>query len=194
MTRVVEMYRSLPRAGRWAALALAGLVAYFAAVEPAVDLTMSLSARADARADAIAEVRSGPKGEDAVTLGLRRFGRVEGPGDPRERGVAFNRRVLEVLEKHGVRNHTSTMRTAPLGRGPLLTALEPAGQRVDRLIREVKFEGPPETVAAVVADLERSPEVASVPRVQVRKAGTGRSVQATVDAEAWVLTQRSAAR
>lgn len=194
MTRLLDLYRSLPRAARWGVLALAGVLAYFVVVEPVVDRTNAWATRADARADAIALVRSGPAEDDAVTLGLKQFGAVLPPGDPRERGDAFRTKVLDVIEKHGVRNHTSTTRNAPLNRGPLLAALAPTNQRVDRLIREIKFEATPETLAAVIADLERTPEVAAVTRVQVRKGENGRVVQATIDAEAWILTKGNASR
>ncbi|MFM9996103.1 MAG: hypothetical protein ACKVU4_09915 [Phycisphaerales bacterium] len=194
MSRLLDVYRTLPRAARWGVLALAGVLAYFVVVEPVMDQTNAWASKANARADAIALVRSGGGAEDdAVSLGLKQFGNVLPPGDPRERAVAFHTKVLEVIEKHGVKNHTSTNRNAPLSRGPLLTALAPANT-VDRLIREVKFEATPETLAAVIADLERTPEVAAVTRVQVRKGENGRMVQATIDAEAWVLAKGNAGR
>jgi hypothetical protein len=194
MNRLADFYRGLPRAGRWGLLALAGLLAYFGVVEPVVDKTGALNARAEARARAIAEVRAGGA-TAAADLGLRQFGVVEPPGDPRERAVAFDRRVLEVLEKHSVERHTSNTKTAPLAPGPLLAALAPANQKVDRRIREIQFETTPETLAAVIADLERIPEVAAVSRVQIRKADDGgRTLRATVAAEAWTLARKGANR
>lgn len=191
MSRAADLYRSLPRPARWGVLAVAGLLAYFGVVEPVVDATSSVNARADARAQAIAEVRSGG-GDDAAALGLRQFGDVAPPGDPRERAVAFDRRVLEVLEKHSVRDHTSTTSTVPLGTGPLLSLLSPSNQRVERRIRQIQFEASPETLSAVISDLERTPEVAAVSRVQIRKAQDGRLVRATVSAEAWLVTRKGA--
>ncbi len=194
MSRLADIYRDLPRAGRWGLLALAGLFAYFGVVEPVVDKTGALKARAEARTRAIAEVRSGGAAA-AADLGLRQFGVVEPPGDPRERAVAFDRRVLEVLDKHSVAKHTSTTRTVPMTPGPLLTALATANQKVDRRIREIQFEATPETLAAVIADLERTPEVAAVSRVQIRKAEDGgRMLRATVSAEAWTLVRKGASR
>ncbi len=194
MSRVSDIYRGLPRAGRWGVWAGAGLLGYFAVVEPIMDKTNALNSRADARAQAIAEVRSGG-GAGAADLGLRRFGHVEPPGDPRERNVAFNRRVLEILETHALKDHASTTRNAPLNAGPLLTALAPSHQKVERHIREVQFEATPETLAAVIADLERTPEVAAVSRVQIRKPeGGGRIVRATIAAEAWSVQKKGNGR
>ncbi len=194
MSRAADIYRGLPRAGRWGLCALAGLLAYFAVVEPVVDKTSTLNSRAQSRARAIAEVRSGGAAA-AADLGLRQFGVVEPPGDPRERAVAFDRRVLEVLDRHTVARHTSTTRTVPMTPGPLLTALATTNQKVDRRIREIQFEATPETLAAVIADLERSPEVAAVSRVQIRKSEEGgRTLRATVSAEAWTLVRKGASR
>jgi hypothetical protein len=194
MSRTADVYRDLPRAARWGLCALAALLAYFVVVEPVVDKTSTLNSRAQARAKAIAEVRSGG-GAGAADLGLRQFGVVEPPGDARERAVALDRRVLEVLEKHSVEKHTSTTKTAPLASGPLLTALATANQKVDRRIREIQFEATPETLAAVIADLERAPEVAAVSRVQIRKSDDGgRTLRATVAAEAWTLVRKGASR
>jgi hypothetical protein len=118
------------------------------------------------------------------------------PGDPRERADAFNRRINEVLKSRGVTDHTGTTRTISLATGPVNTALDASGQRVDRFIRELQFEADPETLASVLADLDRSPEVAAISKVQARKAeeGGGRLLRATVSVEAWVLARKGGSR
>ncbi len=194
MSGLLETYRSLPRAARWGVAAVGAVLGYFVVVEPVVDTTLSLNARADARAEAIREVRIEGASE-STALGLRMHGQVDLPGDARERAVAFDRRVLAVLESHAVKDHTSTTRTVPLTTGPLLAALAPTNQRVERRIREVQFEASPEALSGVLADLERTPEVAAVSRVQIRKGDDGgRAIRATVAVETWVLTKKGTSR
>lgn len=194
MNRLIETFRSLPRWARWSAVAGAGLLGYFAVVEPTLDQVNALNSRASARADAIREVRSGSDG-GADALGVRKHGRVSVPGDPRERAVAFDRRVLEILDRHDVKDHTSTTRVVPMSSGPLLAALAASDQRVDRRVREIQFEASPEALSAVLSDLEQAPEVAAVSRVQVRKGdASGRTLRASVSAEAWILSRKGAAR
>jgi hypothetical protein len=87
-------------------------------------------------------------------------------------------------------------------RGDEVAALIPsgaAGAGVERVVLDLTFEAPPETVMAIVSELEHAREVAAVARVDMRKAearsgesgggGSGeRTVRATISPEAWVLT------
>jgi len=85
----------------------------------------------------------------------------------------------------------------PLGQGPLRDVYG-EGERIDRLVREVQFEGTPEQIAAVVSDLENAPEIAAVSRVQVRRGDqqdtAARMLKVTVAAEAWVVGKKGRAR
>lgn len=196
MSALLARLRALPRAAQWGVWAALALVAYFAIVEPTLELRAAWASKADDKSQALVALARGTREGDEVELGIRRFGVVKPPGDPRERADAFNRRINEVLKSHEVTDHTGTTRTISLTTGPLNSALDASGQRVDRFIREIQFEAAPETLAAVLADLERSPEVAAVSKVQVRKSeeGGGRLLRATVSVEAWVLARKGGSR
>jgi len=189
---------SLPRAARWGLGAVVLFGAYFGVAEPVLDEINRVNGQADVKAAVLASYESadGAMGAAAQTtgLGLRRFGQVEFPGDPESRPVAFNQAVDQVLKKHGISGQTSTSRVAPLGSGPL-TANVGAEFRIDRLMKDIQFQAEPEAVAAVIADLERTPEVATVSRVQVRQVESrdqgGRQVRATIGVEAWLLTRKA---
>lgn len=196
MNSLIRVFRDLPRAARWALLGAVALVAYFGLIEPALDSLNDLNSRADAQRLALMELNTKSAADEQIGLGVRRFGRVLLPGDPQVRPVEFNRKVLAVLEKHGVRNHTNTTRTVPLGSGQLQSELG-SGAQVQRLIREIQFEAAPEAVAGVIADLESTPEVASVSRVQLRRVeaeGVSRLLRATIAAEAWISLSKRGAR
>jgi hypothetical protein len=200
MTDLLDRFAVLPRAARWALVALAVVLLYFALIEPVIDRYNTYSGRADDRLAALRDLRRRAAQGDsgAAALGVRRFGLVELPGDPELRSVAFNRKVTEILQKHGVTRHNSTTRNVPLGAtGPLAGTLG-QNERIDRVVREVQFDAEPEAISAVLADLERTPEVAAVSRVQLRRAsapdGPPRALNATIAAEAWVITRRERAR
>lgn len=196
---IAERFRSLPRSARWLIWGALGLLAYFVIVEPIVERTSRLRILADSRAGQLAKAHSGAvvlaAAQSDIKAGVQRFGMVELPGEPKERSEAFSRRVGEILQAHGVRP-TSTVKETPLGNGPLLGALG-SEYKVDRLVTELQFDASPATVAAVLADLERAPEVAAVSRVQVRKAGpqgdrpVGKVLRTTIAVEAWQLVRKA---
>ena len=68
-----------------------------------------------------------------------------------------------------------------------------ADEELHRLEMELKFECDPDLAMEVIAELERSPEVTSVPRVVLRKSTEGRRVQATISVEAWSIQKRASA-
>ncbi len=191
MTSLLALYHRLPRAGRWLVWGLSMVLGYFLVAEPAVDRYNRLSLRADERATALAALnRPDPASEQAIALARRRFGAVALPGEPGTRVPVLNEKIREVLEGQGVRDYTKSSKTAQLTVGPLVNAL-PRERRIVRLVQEVEFTGTPEQVAAIVADLERVPEVAAVSRVTIRRAPEDagpRMVQAIIAAEAWEMS------
>lgn len=183
-------FRAQSRAMKIAMVGLAAIVAYFAIVEPVLVLTSDARNEADARQASLEKLRKkASDDQDTEVLAVRKFGRIELPADTNSRSLRLNQEVTAVLEKHGVRTHTSSTKIGPIGQGPMQAAVPPTEQ-VSRYVREVQFEASPETVAAVIADLERTPEVAGISRVQLRRGGEtnrdDRVLRATISVEAWV--------
>ncbi len=187
----------MPRAARWGLLFVALLASYFIVIERLIDQINKLNSKADDRIGALVALTHDPSGSAAdIALGVRKFGEVNLPGDEQTRSVAFNRRVSSILEKHKIKDN-STTRKMTLGQGPLKDAYGD-GSRIDRLVREVQFEATPEDISAVIAELENAPEVAAVSRVQIRRGDSrdtaGRILKVTLSAEAWVLSEKGRAR
>lgn len=198
MSLLLRRYEGLPRVARWGVWGVAAVVLYFAVVEPVIDRVNRYASLADAR-QATLEAYERSAGTlraagETTALGQRRHGVVEMPGDPESRPLAFNQAVDEVLKKHGVGEQRTTSRTVPLGTGPL-TLKVGAEYRVDRLMKDIEFQAEPEVVAAVIADLERTPVVAAVTRVQVRQAEDrekgGRRVRVSLGVEAWQIVRKT---
>ncbi len=197
MTNPTNKFRDLPRAARWGIVAVGLLVAYFLVIEPVIDTINKVNSKADDRIGQLVALTHDPSGNAAdIALGVRKFGEVLLPGDEQTRSVAFNRRVSAILAKHKI-NDNSTTRKMPLGQGPLKDVYGDAS-RIDRLVREVQFEGTPEDIAAVISELESAPEVAAVSRIQIRhgdqKDTAGRILKATVSAEAWIVSEKGRGR
>jgi len=190
MGRLLEFYRGLPRSGKWLVWAAVLLVAYFGVVEPALDATARLVVRGDQLARRLDAARddAGERGAQlaAVQLGASRFGDVALPGDPNLRPADLDARIDEILDARGVASHTVRSSAGRLSEGPLTRAL---GQdaRVQTIGRDVTFTASPEVVTAVLADLERAPEVARITRVDLSPADdrASRSVQTAIALEAW---------
>jgi hypothetical protein len=211
MTAVMNWFQTLPRAGKWGVLFAIACAAYFGILEPAMLTTSRLSAKADALDESLSKLDAlGGSGGDAVALSS--FGAPLLPGDPESRQDLVYNAVNTILARHGVRDRDITERQSPLRNedaAALLgsSATAPvAGERsgVTRLILEITFDASPETISAVVADLEAAPEIATISRVKVdrnsgangsrssRGRGSSRNLRATIVPEAWVATsQRS---
>jgi hypothetical protein len=184
-------YDRLPRAGRWALLAVVGVGAYFLVVEPVVDMTVEASGSADAMAARIRSVAA--MGERArgdqqtIALGSRLHGEVELPGPRSERATALNRAVDQALRSAGVSGARTQTTEQNLADGPATRFYGGRGSLV-KLVSTVSFEASPEAFSTVLGALEASPDVAAVTRVIVTRADDGsRKVSATLAVEAWAL-------
>jgi len=197
MGKYLHAIKSLPRAMRWALVGLVAILLYFAAVEPALDRLnkVAYSAEQD-EANLRAFTAQGGAQQKAVQtleLGMSHFGQVEFLGDEATRPFQFNSAVDKILKDNEVLNAKSQTKNQALGQGALTAKMGPEF-RVMRHVRDIEFDATPEAVAAVVAALERSPVVATVSRVHVRKIegreGGERTVHATITAEAWISTKK----
>lgn len=200
MRSIEQTIRDLPRAGRWLLIAAGAFVGYFAIVQPVLDTILNLNGRAaGARSELGYEGRERAAREQAgaeVRAGTGMFGTVAFPGEAAERSQAFNRRINEVLSKNAVTGDRRITRTAPMEPGAM-DAFAGQNKRVDRLIMDIQFNASPEQVSAVLADLESSPEIAAISRVQLRRetgseggAAPGRTLRVNLSAEAWLLSRK----
>ncbi len=201
MTGLPRWFQGLPRAGQWLVMLGVLLVGYFGIVEPVLDATASARARVETLRAAIRSGVDGAGGaksdRDAVELGARLYGEVRLPGEEKAGSEALSKRVADVLRAHGVREYTQADRRLTLPAGPLTREVG-AEHRVERIVKDIQFEASPDALASVLADLERSPEVSAVSRIQFRKAGSGsggrgasaKVLRANMAVESWVLVKK----
>jgi hypothetical protein len=199
MSRYIEAISALPRAAKWALVALVAVALYFTVVERTIDLINAYSAGADLSATTLNKYAASSEPQkralDTLKIGFRTFGDVDFPADQTTRAGAFNSAVDKILKEQKVSAKSRT-KNAPLGAGPLNAKVGP-DQRIERMVRDIEFDATPEAVGAVVSALERSPVVAAVSKVQIRtidsKEKGARQVHAAITVEAWFLSSKKGA-
>lgn len=196
--------RALPRSARWLVGAVVAFASYFLVVEPALEWKLGIDAKSDRVATRLDAFRRGESARatarEAIDLGVRRITSVAFPEEQAARSQVFNRRIDDIFGKHGVRDRTTRTRTSPLPRGPLDPAPPapshiPPNTRLERLIADIQFTASPESVSALLADLEQTQEVAAVSRVSLEKpsgerGSSERVLAVNLTVEAWVLVRR----
>ncbi|MCC6229281.1 MAG: hypothetical protein IT432_08655 [Phycisphaerales bacterium] len=196
-------FNSMPRAARWLIAFVAGLGAYFLVIEPALDSTLRMNSSSEQIESHLRGASTSDQGFVSalgqVDSGTQRFGTVNLPVESTAGSEAFNRRIAEILKAHGVRDSTASDREVPVASGPLTQVYAPDNMRLDRLVKDLQFESTPDTVARVIADCERAPEIVAVSRVQITKLQSGRgvpagTVRANITVEAWKLSRKGRAR
>lgn len=199
---LIDRYKTLPRSARWLGWLVAIVVGYFAIVEPLLDWRTSLNTKADAlaasldRENELASAASSAGSTVAVSHAM--FGSPMLPGTDAVRKQAFSSRVNAILRDHQIIARI-TERQIPL-RDPQAAALVDPEFRVERLVLDLSFEASPETVAKLLADLEKAEEVSGVGRLSVRKVtdaprgskDPGRLVRAQISVETWLAVKSTA--
>jgi hypothetical protein len=194
MSRYWQSFSALPRAAKWALTGLVVVALYFLVIERMMDLINVINGKADISANTLSKFAASSEPQkhalETLKLGFRTFGDVDFPADQAARTGAFNSTVDRILKEQRVSNAKSRTKNAPLGQGPLANKLG-SDQRVERVVRDIEFDATPEAITQVIADLERSPVVATVSKVQIRSVDTkdksSRQLHAALTAEAWVL-------
>lgn len=199
MSALSDRWAVLPRAARWLIMAGAFVAAYFVVVEPALVWTERLDTKADILQSGLERERErrGAESDAGQTLarGASQFGDVLPPGRAERSGV-LNARIEEALRGRAVSGLSIKARAPlPLGRASMAGVIG-ENEQVQRLILDLDFEAPPEVAMSILAELERSKEVASVGRVILRRVEKDgqKLVQASVSPEAWIIAPRGERR
>lgn len=195
-------YRALPRAMRWALWALAIVVIYLTVLDPyVIGKAAQLHTKASETAASLEKLNkqaASSQWQDAVNS-VTKFGEaalsdVDATGQGGDEShVAFNARITAVMQGHKIANYQKNNRLVAMGEGPLKRSINIASEQVDRVQAEIKFDASPETFAAVLADLEKAPEVSAISEVDVRRAerdASNRMLQVTIKAETWSITRK----
>lgn len=186
----------MPRALKWAVFAIAFMLLYFAAVEPALGHLDRANARADVLRiqldDLQQQLRERESNMAALGRGLQEHGPVLAPGSADDRGDAVYDLLREVTTDLGI---LDGWRFVPgeLGfQSPILERefVQPSEELV-RLTFTFSFEASPEDVMETIARFEASPAVQSISSLRI---GLGQDDRRTLSVqmvlESWAVKQR----
>ncbi len=196
MARLIERWRSLPRAVRWAALFGVALIAYLGVIEPMIDGANQSAVRAERAAEELDEIRqqSGAikEAEATIAMGVARYGGVLMPEAGTGRDRVVSERIREILTDRGVRDSRISQQRGTELKGPDVEKLVNTDEfSVERVVFSVEVTDKASTVMGVLADVERLPEVAAIGEVTLRKVSRDEDrVQLIMSPETWVLRQR----
>ncbi len=200
MAGMIETYRSLPRAAKWLLSAALVVGVYFGVVEPVIDATARVDSSADlieSRLEQEADLMS--QDQNRATL-VRALGTPALPDEDVGRRAAFQTAVDGVFAEHGVPSKEQTEQTAPVRLGDEHRGLIDADQQLERIELLLRFEATPETISAIVADLEASDSVTAVTQLKMdRRARRSRDdnsrlVGAQLGVETWLIAKRRSRR
>ena len=194
----MQKWIALPRALQWLTYLVLFVGFYFGVITPLwnmVDKTGDRAAGLQRTLSRAKELSTTESPDGAMIASVQSsFGRPLMPGSSRLTPEAFGRVVDGILEGHEVQDRTVTERTVQMAQAD---ADRLRAGKVNRLILEVTFEAKQETVIAILADLERAPEVAAVSRVRIDRTGIRdegtQLVRATISPEAWIAVSAAGA-
>jgi hypothetical protein len=194
-------FQSLSRPTRWAIGGGLVIASYFLVVEPSVDATSRRLSASESTAAVIAThaetARAMPVASEVRAQGVRKFGLIELSRRSREAAPRVRPgRSTRSLKRHGVRRSADALAAPRRSAQDRWQPRWPVTYRVDRMMRDVKFAADPDAAAAVVADLERSPDGARRSRAcrSFRQADgrdrNAKMVRVTMTVETWLQARK----
>jgi hypothetical protein len=187
-----ERFRAFPRAIQWAVLAVLAVLLFLVWDEYIAPIGHDWNERADDIQADVNEVRAVHASvrevrniEDVVT----NLGPVEPPTGESVGTASFNNIVNQVIKKHGAVNDSLGFRS----KGNLPKDVSPSisrNKRVERWTGDLKFDATPSAAAAIIADLEASPDIEAVESIRMTRDTQGK-VKVHLTIEAWVLSSEA---
>lgn len=193
-TSLMQQFRQMPRAIQWAIIAAIGMFLFMAWDQYLKPVADDWNTRAEVIQTQVREVRAG----EQVAQELQRsqlknlvtsMGPVRVPVSVPEGSKRFNDFVLDVLKKHNIGTHDYSFGSRGKMPKNVLTGVT-AGKRLDRYTGDLKFDATPKVAAAIIAELESSPDIESINSARLTR-DTGGKVKVHLVIEAWLLSTES---
>jgi len=184
---VLARYHALPRAGRWAAIA-AVIFGGFALLN---NVLWPIADRINGRADRLAIVlsRAADRAEglpDELSETVLAHGPNSVPRSETDGKEKLASAIAEIFKKKGI-NPGQDIRPAqslPQAVLPEVVA-EVGGTRMGKTVAEIRFEGTPDAVTAVLAEFEASSAIDAIGDVRLNYNPSTKRVTAQVSLEKW---------
>ena len=191
-----QRFQQWPRALRWAVYAAVGATAFLVVNDHIWQTAKEWNETADAIETKLAAVRDGQAIAAEFQIleeTLVAHGAVSMPHDENEGKNALNAAVNEVLNRYSVRNVSFELR-APANLKGSLDRISRGRKQAQFISGDLRFDATPEDAAAVLAELETSPDIEAVSFVRITRISRARRVKVHLTLEAWVLTSKTSRR
>ncbi len=189
-------WNALPARWKWISAAAAAAIAFIAYT----DLVWPIAERWNAESARIEKILDRAEGNVAQLPPSLEAAVEVARADPgasnRGRGIARARRDDHRRDRQPAGRELLLRCASRIAPPPaaLREIVSGTGQRVERVVGEVGFTATPEQAAAIIAELESSPEIESISRLRMVRSQTDRKVDVKLTVEAWILAGRGRGR
>ena len=114
------------------------------------------------------------------------FGEVELPRAKSDGASALTESVHTILSNHRVKDDEFTRTKTTRMKSGSLPGIGNAGENIEQVIGDIRFEATQEEVLLVISELESSPWIDAVSNVRLTKQD-GRMIKVDLSVEAWVV-------
>ena len=189
-------WNALPARWKWISAAAAVTIAFIAYT----DLVWPIAERWNTESARIEKILDRAEGNVAqlppsLEAAVEALGPIKVPRTEAEGSLALAEAITSAIGNQPVANFSFDARAGSrLPPAALREIVSGTGQRVERVVGEVGFTATPEQAAAIIAELESSPEIESISRLRMVRSQSDRKVDVKMTVEAWILTGRGRGR
>ncbi|MEE3001300.1 MAG: hypothetical protein VX908_01260 [Planctomycetota bacterium] len=184
----VERFRELSRVWQWILLATIFMVAFLAWAYVIAPIGDNWAEQADRIEFDLHRTSSGLAMDAHTKNSVMIFGPLDLPNKKAEGSLTLIESVQQILANRGITNDTFYQSQSANIKASVLPGVARAGEKIERIKGELDFESKPDVAIAVIADMERSPDIEAISDLKIDKLGNGQ-VRTRLTIEAWVRTR-----
>jgi len=174
------------RAMQWAFWAAAFTVAFLIWDSTVAELGSNWSSQVEQKELQLQELQRPTTLTSSVKNAIASFGEVELPRAKSDGASALTESVHTILSNHRVNDDEFTRTKTTRMKSGSLPGIGNAGENIEQVIGDIRFEATQEEVLLVISELESSPWIDAVSNVRLTKQD-GRMIKVDLSVEAWVV-------
>ncbi len=174
------------RAMQWAFWAAAFTVAFLIWDSTVAELGSNWSSQVEQKELQLQELQRPTTLTSSVKNAIASFGEVELPRAKSDGASALTESVHTILSNHRVKDDEFTRTKTTRMKSGSLPGIGNAGENIEQVIGDIRFEATQEEVLLVISELESSPWIDAVSNVRLTKQD-GRMIKVDLSVEAWVV-------
>ena len=174
------------RAMQWAFWAAAFTVAFLIWDSTVAELGSNWPSQVEQKELQLQELQRPTTLTSSVKNAIASFGEVELPRAKSDGASALTESVHTILSNHRVKDDEFTRTKTTRMKSGSLPGIGNAGENIEQVIGDIRFEATQEEVLLVISELESSPWIDAVSNVRLTKQD-GRMIKVDLSVEAWVV-------